>query len=119
MQPNNRRLKSETLMSDEAAITAFKTMEGYVPAPGLPTVESLLAMSVHVRECGEAFQEAENEAMVRRNEMIAAENERHEAVLRLKAHVIAQYGRNSNEVRMIGLKRQIDRKRPTRRTTDD
>ena len=119
MQSNNRRLKNETVMSDETAITAFKNMEGYVPAPGLPTVEALLAMSTRVRECSEALQEAENEAMVRRNEMIEAENERHEAVLRLKAHVIAQYGRNSNEVRMIGLKRQIDRKRPTRRTTED
>lgn len=120
------RLRAEDLANDEAAIIAIKNMEGYLPGPGLPSIEDLMAMTTNVRSHTEAYQVAQNEALIAqnsvtsaRNDLIQAENERHEAVMRLKAYVIAQYGRDSNEVRAVGLKRKSDRKRPTRRKSNN
>lgn len=52
-----------------------------------------------------------------RDAVFAAEWALHNAVLRTKAQVIAQYGPDSDAVESMGLKKKSDRKRPVRRAT--
>ena len=115
MPTNTRRLRPEELATDEDVIMAIKTMEGYAPVAGMPTIEELIMMSAKVQQCDEDNLNAQNVAMETREALVKAQWERHEAVMRVKAQVIAQYGRDSTEVRKIGLKRMIDRKRGSRR----
>jgi hypothetical protein len=46
---------------------------------------------------------------------VAAEWRCHEAIMGVKAQVIAQYGRSSDQLQALGLKKQTERKRPARR----
>ncbi len=49
-----------------------------------------------------------------RDNAVAAEWEFHNLMLGAKDRVIAQFGRDSNEVQAIGLKKASERKAPTR-----
>lgn len=110
-----RKIKPTDLAADEAVIIAVKNLASYKPVAGMPTVEELLALNANVEAKEEAMMHAETVAMAARDATLGAQWQRREAVMRVKAQVIAQYGRDSDEVKAIGLKRQIDRKRATRR----
>lgn len=112
---NARRLSSAELEADEAVITALKSLVNYEAAAGMPTVAELDALNAKVAARQQDEQTANIKAGTARDAAIVVEWERREAVMRTKAQVVAKYGRDSDEVKAIGLKRQIDRKRPTRR----
>jgi hypothetical protein len=52
-----------------------------------------------------------------RDKATAKEWEFHNTILGVKDQVMAQYGRNSDEVQALGLKKASERKAPTRRKT--
>lgn len=110
-----RRLSAQELASDEAVIIALKNLATYKPIAGMPTVDELISLSAVIETKQEVALQTENTAVTARDALITAQWARREAVLRAKALVIAQYGRDSDEVKLIGLKRQIDRRRPARR----
>ena len=60
MPNTTRRLRFEQLANDEDVITAIKAMEDYTPAPGLPSIEALIAMNANVQQCDEANLHAQN-----------------------------------------------------------
>lgn len=114
----SRRLSPSELAADEAVINALKSVTTYKTVPGLLSLAELEALNARVAEKQGAEQLAQIGAVTMRDAAIAAEWERREAVMRTKALIVAQYGRDSSEVKAVGLKRQIDRKRPTRRTNE-
>jgi hypothetical protein len=114
----SRRLTPTELATDEAVINALKSVTTYKMVSGQLSLAELEALNARVAEKQHAEQTAQIGAMSTRDAAIAVEWERHEAVMRTKALIVAQYGRDSSEVKAIGLKRQMDRKRPTRRTNE-
>ncbi len=50
-----------------------------------------------------------------RDEAVAAEVEYHNAILRSRDQVVAQFGKDSNEVQAVGLKKVSEYRKPKRR----
>jgi len=113
-----KRLKAAALKADEDAYTALKTIQGYKPANpdyALPLLENM-----HQAMTGNQDREliAEKEWKSARDDANDAEWEFHNAVLGMKDQVIAQFGVDSNEVQLLGLKKKSEYKRPGRRKKD-
>lgn len=111
----SRRLSPDEIKADREALLALKNIGDYAPANPAYSVAAAAAL-------GDAFEQAEQARLLAENNLDAARDQAmvaalalHDALLGVKAQVIAQYGNDSFEIQALGLKRKSDRKRPTRR----
>ncbi|KAB8145908.1 hypothetical protein F8S13_02180 [Chloroflexia bacterium SDU3-3] len=111
---SRKQISAEQLEEDRAVIIALKQLPGYAPAQGTPTVDDLIAKNQQVEANQEDLSSSQQAVVVARSKLQISISDLHEDVMRSKAQVIAQYGRDSDEVRSLGLKRLSDRKRPVR-----
>jgi hypothetical protein len=116
MSPSsNDRVKPQVLEADEDAFQSLKTLSGYQPANPAYTVAILNSQYDAQRAAQQAELAAQNALAAARDAAAAAEWDFHNAMLGVKAQVIAQYGPNSDEVAALGLKKKSERKPPARR----
>lgn len=118
MANESRRLTPAVLAADENGFAALKAMALYEPANhayGLQAVNSAHGLMVSART-----EEAQAEAALAtaRDTAVAKEWEFHNLMLGVKDQVMAQFGRDSNELQALGLKKASERKSPQRRTTE-
>ena len=111
----NRRLRVEDLDADKKALIGIQTLPGYAPHDSTCTSENLTTLDEQMR----AAQQEEIRAMQAldraRVAAIASEWALHNALLKAKHEVRAQFGDESDALTTVGLKRKSERKRPVRR----
>jgi hypothetical protein len=115
MANETRRLTPAVLTEDESGFAALQTIALYEPANlkyGLPAIGSAhgLLQSARTEEA-----QAEAALATARDIAVAREWEFHNLMLGVKDQVTAQFGRDSNEVQALGLKKTSERKSPQRK----
>jgi hypothetical protein len=108
----NKRIRPQVLSVDRDSLAALHNISGYAPANTAYTMTALTTAQTEL----DAAQAAEAQAIAAfntaRDAVAAAEWKFHNLVLGMKDQVTAQYGRDSQEVQMIGMKRASERKSP-------
>jgi hypothetical protein len=101
----SKRMNPSHLESDKISFAALQTITGYTPAN---TAFTLVAIN-NARAALDAAHAAEAQtaaaAAAARDNAVASEWEFHNLILGAKDQVIAQFGRDSNEVQSLGLKK--------------
>ena len=106
-----KRLGSKNLSNDHESLDALKGIGTFAPRNDacIPAnVQKLYERTVELKEL-ETQAEATFKSL--RDNTVEAEWAFHNAILDCKDQVRAQYGKNSNEVQAIGLKKPLDYKR--------
>ena len=114
-----RRLKQAVLAADRDAFNALVTIGSYSPANPAYAVTALQTAfnDLQSRQATETQTFAAYQAA--RDGANDAEWAFHNMMLAVKEQVIAQFGKDSDEVQALGLKKKSEYKRPVRRTTED
>lgn len=111
-----RRLQPSLLAADQNVVAALKSMTDYAPANPAYSLAALTAAQSDLEKARSAEVQAEAAAAAARDEAAAKEREFHNLVLGVKDQVMAQFGRDSNELQALGLKKASERKPVQRRT---
>ena len=111
----HKRLAPGKLEADENGFIALTSIAGYAPIN--PSYTLAAAESVHkeLQDLRNAATQAAQTAARARESAIAKEWEFHNLMLGVKEQVIAQFGKDSNEVQMLGLKKKSDYRPPKRK----
>lgn len=113
---SNRRIASKTLEEDRYALIGLQSLDSYAPTNSnfdTATLTMLHSQMLAVQsELISAVQKVEN----LRDKVAEAENAFHKGIQGAKNQAIAQYGDDSLEIQMLGLKRKSERRRPSRRS---
>jgi hypothetical protein len=115
MANQTRRMKPELIAADEDGLAALQGMAGYAPANEAYTVAAIASAHAALQSAWTAETQAEATLAAARDNSVAAEWTFHNLILGAKDQVIAQFGRNSNEVQALKLKKSSERKAPQRK----
>lgn len=115
MANQTRRMKPELIATDEDGFAALQAMTGYAPVNQAYAVASIASAHTALQSAWTAEAQAEAALAAARDNSVAAEWEFHNLILGAKDQVIAQFGRNSNEVQALKLKKASERKAPQRK----
>jgi hypothetical protein len=114
--PANKPLAPAVIAADRKALLALKvSIPGYNPTNAAFTVEAVSMLNEKLRQTEEAEILAGKALAIARDARAAAGRELHDAILGVKAQITSQYGPNSNEIQLIGLKRKSDYRTTGRR----
>ena len=117
MANETKRLKPALIEADRGSFAALQAVAGYAPANPAYALSAITAAQGALASAQAAESQAEAALAAARDTAVAREWEFHNLILGAKDQVVAQFGRNSNEVQAIGLKKASERSAPTRRTT--
>lgn len=109
------RVRPTVLQADLSAHTALLAVSDYKPANtayAKPAVDGKLTA---MKAAQMAEVNAQNALAAARDAAAAAEWDFHNIMLGVKEQVIAQYGKDSDQVQALGLKKKSERKTPTTR----
>ena len=115
-QKENRRLDTQTLLADDAALAALKTISGYQPFKPELSVQALTAKQTVMRAAQETEVQAQAALDAARDAAVAAQWDYHNSIIGAKDHVVGQFGSNSDQVAALGLKKKSERKAPVRKS---
>lgn len=116
MANQSRRIKPELLAADESSFAALQAMTGYAPANQSYTLAAATSAHAALQSTQTAERQAEAAYAAARDNAVAREWEFHNLMLGVKDQVTAQFGRDSNEVQSIGLKKSSERRAPQRKS---
>ena len=116
MANENKRLKPAQIEADRTSFAALQTIDGYAPANAAFTLAKATEAEAAVRSAQAAEAQAEAALAAARDAAVAREWEFHNLMIGAKDQVMAQFGRDSNEVQAVGRKKASERKAPARRT---
>ncbi|HEX8720809.1 MAG TPA: hypothetical protein VF736_09295 [Pyrinomonadaceae bacterium] len=117
MADQSRRIRPAVLDADESSFAALQTIITYAPTNPTYAVSSLQSALDAMRDARVVEAQAEAALAAARDDAVAREWEFHNLLLGVKDQVMAQFGRDSNEVQTLGLKRSSERKAPQRSPT--
>ena len=115
MANESRRLAPAAMEADESGFAALQAMTGYAPANQAYTLAAITAAHGALQSAWTAESQAEAALAAARDDAVAKEWEFHNLMLGAKDQVTAQFGRDSNEVQALGLKKASERKAPQRK----
>jgi hypothetical protein len=115
----HKRLPPGKLEADENRFTALTSIEGYSPINPSYTLEAVASVHQELQALRNVAVEASTAAARARASATAKEWEFHNLMLGVKEQVIAQFGRDSSEVQMLGLKKKSDYRPPKRKPKED
>jgi hypothetical protein len=108
--------RSPALMrEDSQAYMALMDLEDYQPANPAFSKEAVTQLYQAMQDTVESEVGAANEMAAARDAVVAAEWGFHNAMLGVKAQVLAQYGHDSDQVQSLGLKKKSEHRRPARK----
>lgn len=103
-----RRIAPPILQADRDSFASLQAITSYTPANAAYTGTAISAL----RQAMEAKQAAETQAAAAlaaaRDEAVAAEWAFHNAMLGAKEQIVAQFGKDSNELQSLGLKKKSE-----------
>lgn len=111
----NKRLTPVQLQADLDALTALRSIGGYTPANAAYALQEVENKFTGMSETQADEVNAQNALDSARDAAAAAEWEFHNAMLGVKDQIIAQFGKNSDEVQSLGLKKKSEYKAPKAR----
>lgn len=110
-----RRLTPEVIEADRNSLASLQAITNYQPAnPSFSAAALTTALST-LNNAQRAETQAVAAAASARDAAVKSEWEFHNLVLGMRDQVIAQFGRDSNEVQAVGLKKVSEHKRPGRK----
>ncbi len=112
----SKRLPPVKLEADESGFAALQTISSYTPINPAYSLDAVSAAHVELENLRRAEAQAQAATAAARDNAVAKEWEFHNLMLGVKEQIIAQFGKDSNEVQALGLKRKSDYKAPTRRS---
>ncbi len=112
----SKRLSPATLQADQDAYTALLAITGYAPANPEFAQTNVTAYFGDFQAARQAEVNAQNALDAARDAATAAEWGLHNAMLGVKAQVLAQFGADSDEVQALGLTKKSERKSPAHKT---
>ena len=115
MANKNVRLRPAQIEADRSGLAALQGIAGYAPANPAYSVAELTRLQTEMKSAQDAEVQAAAAFASARDNAAAKEWEYHNRILGVKDQVVAQFGRDSNEVQALGLKKASERKAPTRR----
>jgi hypothetical protein len=115
MANESRRLRPAQVTDDESSFAALQTIMGYAPANQVYTVTAIETAHTALQDARAAEAQAEAALAAARDNAVAREWAFHNLMLGVKDQVTAQFGRDSNEVQSLGLKKASERRPPQRR----
>ncbi len=115
MVNQTNRLKPAQIAADRAGVAALQAMAGYAPVNADYSVKAIGKAHDDMVAAQAAEAQALAAVAAAHDDAVAAEWELHNLVLGAKDQVVAQFGRNSNEVQALGLTKKDERKAPARR----
>ena len=109
-----KRLKPELISEDTTAYQAWQAIPGY--QPNNPDYAAAVVKSNRTDLESAQLAEAQAKAAfdAARDNVVKAEWSFHNLMLGVKDQVIAQYGKDSDQVQSLGLKKKSERKAPAR-----
>ena len=111
----SKRLSPSILKVDQNAYISLSTFKGYQPANPACSRKHLAQLQEKMQSARQNELNIENALAAARDAARQTEWCFHNAMLDVKAQVIAQYGRNSDEVQALGLKKKSERRKPGRK----
>ena len=108
----NKRISPAQLQADMDATTAIDSLPAYTPANPAYAQAAVQAILNAMQTAQQAEVNAQNALATARDAAAAAEWDFHNAILGVKEQVIAQYGKSSNEIQTLGLKKKSEYKAP-------
>ncbi|HZH92383.1 MAG TPA: hypothetical protein VEX70_17435 [Pyrinomonadaceae bacterium] len=111
----NKRITPGVLEADRNSVAALQGIAGYAPANPAYSLAAIMTLQTEMTAARDAEAQAAAALASARDTAAANEWEFHNRVLGVKDQVIAQFGRDSNEVQALGLKKTSERKAPVRR----
>lgn len=110
-----KRVSRKVLLKDRDSFDALKSVAGYDPSNTDFTVAKGQTALNGMNAGKEAEVQAEASAAAERDNSAQAEANFHAFVVGAKEQVIAQFGKDSNEVQAVGLKKKSEYKSPTKK----
>lgn len=114
-----RRLNPTVLAEDLEILAALKDTEGYQPANSAYTVSAIDAINNRRITAHDTEVQTSAAAESARDDHVAVQWELHNALLGAKDQITAQFGKDSNEVQSMKLKKKSEYKNPTRKNNKD
>lgn len=108
-------IRPVVLQADKDALAALKSITGYTPnnnAYAVETLDTLLNAAVSAQNTEAA---AAGTLAGARDDKVAAEWAFHNAMLGVKDQVSGQFGKDSNELQALGMKKKSEHKNPVRK----
>ncbi|HWT02641.1 MAG TPA: hypothetical protein VN256_20495 [Pyrinomonadaceae bacterium] len=106
------RLKPSLIQADKDAFAALQAVVGYAPVNAAYGLAAITAARASLDGAQQAEIQTAAAAAAARDEAVAREWEFHNLMLGAKDQIIAQFGKDSNEVQAVGLKRKSEYSRP-------
>jgi hypothetical protein len=110
-----KRIKPSLLQIDKDCFTAIQTLLGYAPVNARYALDALRTMHADLNGAHRVEAEAIAAAASARQSAMAKEWEFHSLMLGAKDQIVAQFGRDSNEAKAVGLKKKSEYKTRTRK----
>ena len=114
MGNGTKRLRPAQISEDEDILAALKAIPNYAPANPAYALAAVERAYEEVKAAQGAEVQAEAAYLGARDTAVEKEFALHELIQGTKDQVTAQFGRNSNEVQSIGLKKASEYKPRTR-----
>lgn len=114
-----RRLNPAVLADDLEILAALKDVQNYTPANSAYTVTALDAINNRRIAAHDTEVQTSAAAESARDDHVAVQWELHNALLGAKDQITAQFGKDSNEVQSMKLKKKSEYKNPTRKSNKD
>ena len=111
----NKRITPPVLEADRSSFAALQGIAGYAPTNPAYAVAAIKTLETEMTSARAAETQAAAALATARDNAVAKEWEYHNRILGVKDQVVAQFGRDSNEVQALGLKKASERKAPVRR----
>jgi hypothetical protein len=102
--------------ADESGFAALQAITNYTPINPTYSLDAVRTAHSELENLRRAEAQAQAALAAARDGAVAKEWEFHNLMLGVKEQIIAQFGKDSNEVQALGLKRKSDYKPPTRRS---
>lgn len=112
----SKRLPPVKLEADENGFAALQAISNYTPINPAYSLDAVRATHVELENLRRAEAQVQAAMAAARDSTVAKEWEFHNLMLGVKEQIIAQFGKDSNEVQALGLKRKSEYKPPTRKS---
>jgi hypothetical protein len=112
----SKRLSPAKIEANESGFAALRAIKEYTPINRAYSLEAIRRTHAELENLRRAEAEAAAAMAAAREGAVAKEWEFHNLMLGVKEQIIAQFGKDSNEVEALGLKRKSDYKPPTRKS---
>lgn len=114
----HKRLAPGKLEADENGFAALTSIKSYSPINPSYTIDTVTSIHRELQNLRKAAAQAAEAAAAARDSAVAKEWEFHNLMLGVKEQVIAQFGKDSDEVQMLGLKKKSDYRPPKRKSKE-